>query len=153
MKAGRIAALTLVHVGKKSLVVRSFSLVVRWFSCLRRVWMILGGFFSHRLLPHSSNLASSLSNLASPASSAAFAPPSLHSPPPCLRLRLLRGAPRFQASTLPPQLSSTPHFRFPLLGFVVLGFRACDRLPNKSKIECDPRPRRRRHYLSQARPQ
>jgi hypothetical protein len=141
MKAARIAALTLVHVGKKSLAVRLFSLAVRWFSCLRHVWMILEGFFSH----NSSNLASSLSNLASPASPATFAPPKLNSPPPCLRLRLLHCAPRLQASTLPPQLSSTPHFWFPLLWFVVLGFRA-----NKS-IDCDPRPRRRRHYLSQAR--
>jgi hypothetical protein len=71
MKAGRIAALTLVHVGKKSVAVRSFS-------PLRRVWMILGGFFSHQLSPHSSNFASSLTlRLQSPA---AFAPPALHPP-------------------------------------------------------------------------
>jgi hypothetical protein len=72
MKAGRIAALMLVHVGKKSVAVRSFS-------PLRRVWMILGCFFSHQLSPHSSNFASSLTlRLQSPA---AFAPPALHRPP------------------------------------------------------------------------
>jgi hypothetical protein len=94
MKAGRIAALTLVHVGKKSLVVRSFS-------PLRRVWMILVGFFSHQLSPHSSSRASS--HLASPIS-----------PPPRLRLRLLhRRSTRPTVHRLPWRSTTSPPRRSP----------------------------------------
>jgi hypothetical protein len=133
IKAGRIAASTCVHVGKNIL---SRPIVHQWWQshpCAVCVDVSRRCFFSHQLMRLQSRLTPPPKSHLPPRAPAAFghryAAPALQSS---------RQA-HFLPRSPPPHPLST-QFRLPLLGFVVLGFRACDRLPKKAKLECPPSP-------------